>query len=114
MKQNEEQDCRQLNSDLHAFGRGSYFRIVIAGVVHDLVDYNVGVVGIMVEEHKLLGAAFHDDIDRLAPVAVAPATFFGSIFFRQVLGVVDQHIRPSANWRTLLSKAASPGSLSVA
>src|SRR5216683_192908 len=93
MKQNEEQDCRQLNSDLHAFGRCSYFRIVIAGVVHDLVDYNVGVVGIVVEEHKLFRAAFHDDIDRLAPVAVAPATFFGSIFFRQVLGVVDQHIR---------------------
>src|SRR5581483_2121475 len=52
----------------------------------------VGVVGIVVEEHQFAGAAFHDNIDGLSPVAMAPAALFRVIFLGQILGVVDEDV----------------------
>jgi len=49
-------------------------------------------VGIVVEENQFLGAAFHDDVDGFAPVAVSPALLARGIFFRQVLCVIDQQV----------------------
>src|SRR5690348_10283379 len=49
-------------------------------------------VGIVVEEHKLFGAALHGHIDRFAPVAVAPASPASSIFIWKVLGVVNENV----------------------
>ena len=49
-------------------------------------------IRIVVEENKFFGAAFHDYVDGFAPVAVSPALFAGSIFFRKILRVVDEQI----------------------
>src|SRR5882724_1841673 len=49
-------------------------------------------VGIVVEENKFFGAAFHDDVDGFAPVAVSPALFAGGVFFGEVLGVVNEQV----------------------
>ena len=49
-------------------------------------------VRIVVEENQFFGAAFHDDVDGFAPVAVSPALFAGGVFFRKILRVVDQQV----------------------
>ena len=49
-------------------------------------------VGIVVEENKFLGAAFHYDVDGFAPVTVSPALFARGIFFWQVLRVINQQV----------------------
>ena len=49
-------------------------------------------IGIVVEQNQLFRPAFHDDVNRLSPVTVPPATFVSFIFFRQILRIVDQHI----------------------
>src|SRR5258708_40203065 len=46
----------------------------------------------MVEEHKFFSAAFHNDVDCFAPVAVSPATLPGSVLLGKVLSVVNQNV----------------------
>ena len=50
-------------------------------------------VRIVVEEDQFLGAAFHHNIDRFTPVAVAPAAFPGGVLLRQILRVIDEDVR---------------------
>src|SRR5579872_5694781 len=49
-------------------------------------------LGVMVEEDQFLGAAFHHDIHRLAPVRVSPAALAGGVLFRKVLRVIDEQV----------------------
>ena len=49
-------------------------------------------VRIVVEENEFFGAAFHYHVDGFAPVAVSPTLFARSVFFRKILGVVDEQV----------------------
>ena len=70
-------EIQDLQLDLHPLGGGADFGIVAAGVGDDFVDDGVGVVGVVMVENQFFRAAFHHDIDGLAPVAVAPAAAAG-------------------------------------
>src|SRR5208337_1905944 len=67
--------------------------IVVAGLVNDLVDDGVGVVGIVVEEDEFLRAALHYHVDGFAPVTVSPAAAVGFVFLGKILCIVDEHVR---------------------
>ena len=82
----------QLELDLHPLGGGADFGIVITGIFDDRVDDGVGVLGIVMVENQFFGAAFHDDVDGLAPMAVSPAATAGDVFFGKVLRVVDEYV----------------------
>ena len=49
----------------------------------------------MVEQHQVLDAGCHRQLQRLVQDAVAPAVL-GRHVSRQILGIVDQHVRPLA------------------
>ena len=83
---------RKLQADLHAFGGGADFGVIILRVGDYLVDDDVAVVGIVMVENQFLGAAFHHDVDGLAPVAVSPAAAAGGVFFGKILRVVDEDV----------------------
>lgn len=74
-----------LKLDFHAFGGGSHLGIVVARLLHDIVDAFVTMVWIVMEKHQFLGAALHDDIYGFAPVAESPAAFLSRVLVRQVL-----------------------------
>src|SRR5580658_11124775 len=59
-----------LEFNFHALSRGAHLRVVVARVLHDLVDHCIRVLGIMVEKDKLFGPALHDYVDGFAPMAV--------------------------------------------
>src|SRR5580698_1655519 len=88
-REGNQKQKEQLRFNFHAFGGGANFGIVVARFGDDLVDDGVGVVGVVMEKDEFLGAAFHDDVDGFAPVAVAPAAAVGSVFFGKILRVVD-------------------------
>src|SRR5579864_1609172 len=50
-------------------------------------------IGIVVEENQLAGAAFHDNVHSLTPMAMSPSALVGLVLFREVLRVINQHIR---------------------
>src|ERR1041384_1429983 len=61
-------------------------------------------VGIVVEKNKLFSAAFHNDVDGFAPVAVSPALLARGVFFRQILGIVDQQVSAFSQFADVLIK----------
>ena len=61
-------------------------------------------VRVMVEENKFLCAAFHDDVDGFAPVAMSPALFAGGVFFRKILRVVDEQVGAFSQFADALIK----------
>jgi len=79
--------------NLHPFGCSPHLGIVVARFLHDLVDYGVGVLRVVVKQHQFLGAALHDDVDGFAPVAVSPATAARFVFLGKILCVVDENVR---------------------
>src|SRR5258708_24357170 len=84
---------KQLQLNLHPFSRRSYLGIVIARILHDFVDHGVHVLGVMMVEDQFFRAAFHDHVDRFAPVAMSPATALGCVIFGKILRVVDEDVR---------------------
>ena len=51
-------------------------------------------VWIVMEQHQLFRAAFHNYIHRFAPVAMSPAALFRRVFLGQILRIVNKNIRP--------------------
>src|SRR5215813_15295445 len=62
-----------LNLEFHAFRSRADTGVVVASVLHHLVDQIVVVIWIVVKQHQFLGAALHHNVDRLAPVTMSPA-----------------------------------------
>src|ERR1051326_3902226 len=66
-------------------------------------------VGIVVEEDEFFGAAFHDHIDGFAPVTVSPALSASGIFFRQILGIVNEQVSAFSQLADILIKERIAG-----
>src|SRR5579864_9646548 len=92
MTPEKTQQKRWLQHDLHALAGGADFGIVVARVGDNFVDDDVGVVGIVVVEDQFLGAAFHDYVDGLTPMAMSPATASSFVLFGKILRIVDQNV----------------------
>src|ERR1700680_3268540 len=78
--------------NFHAFGGGTNFGIVVAGVLYYFVHGGICVVGVVMVENQFFGAAFHYYIHGFAPVAVSPAVAAGFIFFGKILRIVDEDV----------------------
>jgi hypothetical protein len=81
-----------LELDFEAFVSGAHAGEILRCVFHDGIDAGVGMVGIVMEEDELLGAAFHGDADGFAPMAVSPAAAGRFILFGKILRIVDKYV----------------------